>query len=391
MIGISRLLLGRGEPSDRLRYARPQGQGGGRKPVVVWNCTRKCNLTCAHCYAASGCFATDGELSNGQARDMIDDLAAFGVPVLLFSGGEPLVRDDLCELIAYAGQRGLRTVLSTNGTLIDEKTARRLADAGLAYAGVSLDGLAKINDHIRGLAGAFDMAVAGMKNCLSAGLKVGLRFTMNRANVGEIPGMFALAEQLGLHRICFYHLVGTGRAAGAADLTLTHQQIRQALDAIIGLTNNSSRVRDGMEILTVDNHADAGYLYLKMAAEGNPQAERTLQLLGANGGNASGVGIGCISWDGKVHPDQFWRSQVLGNITERPFSQIWSDPANEFLAMLRDRRKHMHCRCMGCRFLDACNGNLRARADAAGDMWGDDPACYLSDEEIQPVAERAGR
>ncbi|MBI5725852.1 MAG: radical SAM protein [Planctomycetes bacterium] len=391
MIGISRLLLGRSEPSDRLRYARPAGQGGGRKPVVVWNCGRRCNLACAHCYSASDCFANDVGLSTCQARAMIDDLAAFGAPVLLFSGGEPLVRGDLDELIGYAGQKGLRTVLSTNGTLIDSETAGRLARTGLAYAGISLDGLAEINDHIRGQAGAFDMAVAGMRNCLVAGLKVGLRFTMNSINAGEIHGMFALAERMGLHRICFYHLVRTGRAAGAADLTPTNRQTRQALDTIIDLTARSNRARDGMEVLTVDNHADGGYLYLRMLAEGNPLARRTLELLNANGGNASGVGIGCISWDGKVHPDQFWRSRVLGNITERPFSQIWPDAGCELLAKLRDRRRHLHCRCLNCRFLDACNGNLRARADAAGDMWGDDPACYLTDEEIRPVAAKAGQ
>jgi MoaA/NifB/PqqE/SkfB family radical SAM enzyme len=407
MIGVSRLCCQNREPSDAIRFGRfddartsQSAFPDGRKPVVVWNCTQRCNLACRHCYSSSSCVPAADELTTSQAKAMIGDLAAFGAPVLLFSGGEPLMRPDVLELIQHCAARGLRAVLSTNGTLITPQVARHLGAAGLGYAGISLDGLAQTNDAFRGRQGAFDAAIAGVRNCMATGVKVGLRMTINRYNVADIGGVFDLLEQLGVARICFYHLAYTGRGGQIRHDALSHQQTRQALDLIVARTFDLHARGKCAEVLTVGNHADGPYLYMKLLATDPPRAQRCLDLLRRNGGDSSGNAIGCVSWNGDVLPDQFWRDHVLGNVTTQPFSRIWSDgwhglsslcakpgeavpPASVFLADLRDRRKHLHCRCTRCRWLDVCNGNLRSRAQAAtGDMWADDPACYLTDEEI---------
>lgn len=393
MIGISKLYGGSVEASDPLRYGRASSAlpshllqfSADKKPVVVWNCTRRCNLACSHCYSASDGQPDPHELTDDQARAMIDDLACFGCPVLLFSGGEPLLRPGVVDLLTYARQAGLRTVLSTNGCLIDEPLAARLAEAKIGYVGISLDGARpETNDRFRGRDGAFDAALAGIDACNAAGLKVGLRFTIHRGNVGEIDAMFDLLEARAIPRICFYHLVSAGRGEALTDQLLSAGQSRAALDRILERTRAADSPNPP-EVLTVANHADGPYLYLRLLAEDPARAEEVYRLLRFNGGNGSGVSIGCIDWQGRVHPDQFWRSHVVGDIRRRPFSEIWTDPDQPLLAALRNRRDHLACRCLHCRFLDVCNGNLRARAEAAGNgPWGDDPGCYLTDEEILP-------
>ncbi len=392
MIGISKLYCSTVEPSDTLRYARQSKDlpshllqfSIDKKPVVVWNMTRRCNLRCVHCYAQSEDIAYDNELSSGQAFSMIDDLADFGVPVLLFSGGEPLVHPKLFEYARYAVDRGMRAVISTNGTLITAEKAGKLKEIGLSYVGISLDGLEETHDKFRGLQGAFRKAVAGIENCRRAGIKVGLRFTINKRNFREIDGIFDLLEEMNIPRACFYHLVYSGRASGIADEDLTHEETRQTLDLIMARTKDLHDRDKPKEILTVDNHADGPYLYMKLTEEDPERAAEVLELLKMNEGNNSGRGIGCISWDGEVYPDQFWRDKSLGNIRLQPFSKIWTDPANTFLMKLKEKKKHVKGRCRECRWLDICGGNFRARGESvAGDPWDADPACYLTDEEIK--------
>lgn len=394
MIGISRLYCGTVAPGDALRYGRdparppshPLPCARDRKPVVVWNVGRRCNLGCAHCYSHSRDQRDDGELSPAEGIALIDDLAGFGVPVILFSGGEPLMRPDILDLIRHACSRGVRAVLSTNGTLITPGLAARLEDAGLSYVGVSLDGLGQTNDRFRGVPGAFDLALRGIRTCRERGLKVGLRFTIHRRNVAEIGAIFDLVQAEGIPRVCFYHLVYTGRGSRLVAEDLTHAQSRAAVDLILDRTRALHQAGRPVEVLTVDNHCDGPYLYLRLCREkDDARAAKALELLELNGGNGSGHGIGCVSWDGTVHPDQFWRQVVLGNVRHTPFSQIWADGHNEVLTQLRRRQAHLTGRCASCRWLPVCNGNLRARAEAvSGDPWGCDPACYLTDEEIGP-------
>jgi 12,18-didecarboxysiroheme deacetylase len=391
MIGISKLYCGTVEPGDVLRYRKAGRPAPAhllqfddeKKPVVVWNSTRRCNLRCVHCYSESRDRDYAGELTGEEARRLIDDLADFGAPVLLFSGGEPLLRPDLFDLIAYATGRGLRAVISTNGTLIDEATVGRLRDAGLAYVGVSLDGLGEVNDRFRGVPGAFGRALAGIRRCRDAGVKVGLRFTITRRNAGEVDGIFDLVRDERIPRVCFYHLVYAGRGTSLMEEDLDAAGTRRVIDTIINRTADLHAHHHGPEVLTVDNHADGPYLVLRMQREGHPRAADALELLQMNQGNQSGRGIGCVSWDGAVHPDQFWRHVSLGNVRERPFSEIWTDTSHPLLAKLKDKRPHVTGRCAACRWLDVCGGNFRVRAEAAtGDLWAPDPACYLTDEEI---------
>ena len=392
MIGISKLYCGTVEPSDALRYGRKSNQlpshllqfSEDKKPVVVWNVTRRCNLKCVHCYARSDASPSPDELSTAEGKALIDSLADFGCPVILFSGGEPLMRDDLLELVSYAVGKGLRAVISTNGTLITPRIASEMKAIGLSYVGISLDGTETVNDRFRGVRGAFGRAMDGIAACQEAGIKVGLRFTINRRNVSEIPAIFDLIEERRIPRICFYHLVYAGRGSSLMSEDLSHEETRRTVDFIIDRTAELHRSGKPTEVLTVDNHADGPYLYLRMVREGSPRASEVLELLKMNEGNNSGRGIGCVSWDGSVHADQFWRHYSFGNVRQRPFGEIWTDLSDPLMRKLKNKKLYVKGRCSTCRWLDICGGNFRVRAEAAtGDLWAPDPACYLTDNEIR--------
>ncbi len=392
MIGISKLYCGTVEPSDALRYGRHSSQlpshllqfAKDKKPVVVWNMTQRCNLKCVHCYAHAVEPSNHKDpISTDQAKVIIDDLAQFGAPVMLFSGGEPLVREDLVDLAKYATSKGMRAVISTNGTLITKAKAKELKEVGLSYVGISLDGMEATHDRFRAVPGAYKMALKGVENCQAEGLKVGLRFTINKRNVQEVPHLFDLIEQLEVPRICFYHLVYSGRGSELIKEDLDHAETRAVVDLIMDRTRDLHDRGKPKEVLTVDNHADGPYVYYRLLKEDPKRAADVLELLKMNEGNSSGRGIGCISWDGAVHADQFMRHITFGNVLERPFSEIWVDENIELLHKLKDKRPHVQGRCATCRFLNICGGNFRARAEAFyDDFWAQDPACYLTDAEI---------
>ena len=386
MISVSRLLCGTTSPGDSLRYReRVPGQPARPSPgpVVVWNCTGRCNLHCIHCYASGLSCDGDGQMDTLQATRFIGDLAEFGVPVILFSGGEPLLRDDLFELAGLASSRGLRIALSTNGTLIDFQTADAIQKTGFAEVGISLDGLEITNDHFRGKEGAYREALRGIRHCKARDIRVSLRLTITAHNHAEIPAIFDLIEAEGIDRACFYHLAYSGRGDSLRGQDVSHIQARQTVDIICERTLDMYRRGLPKEILTVGNHADGVYLYLKALAADPGLAGRILELLTLNGGNNSGLRIGAVDDRGNVHPDQFWQNQTLGNVMERKFGEIWSDTSQPLLQGLRNRKKLLKGRCSRCKFLAICNGNLRVRAEAVyGDTWAEDPACYLSEEEI---------
>ena len=377
MVGISKLIFGTHEASDALRYRA----NVHRRPIVVWNCTPACNLACSHCYAAAS--GAQRVLTTDEARTVIDDLAAFQVPVLLFSGGEPFARPDIRELAAYAKSKGLRVTFSTNGTLIDEATADWIRDLGVAYVGISIDGTEAVHDAFRRQPGAYRRALDASRRLRARDVKVGLRVTMTRDNVNAIPDLFALMRAERIPRICLYHLVYTGRGREIAATDLNAEEARAALETIIAETRACFATGFPAEVLTVDNPCDGIALYLKLKAEGHPQAERVLELLTLNGGNSSGEGIACLSWDGTVYPDQFWRNHPVGNVLEKPFSEIWGHPPpDSLLAQLRRKKEFVKGRCRTCRWLNLCGGNFRARGEAVtGDIWGEDPTCYLTDAE----------
>lgn len=380
MINITKLYCGGTYPGDRLRYAASDGGA----PVVAWNCTQRCNLRCRHCYSDAGEGDVGMELGGAEAREMISDLARYGVPVLLFSGGEPLLRSDVMELGAWATGKGIRTALSTNGTLIGSREAAAIRESGFSYVGISLDGLGSDNDRFRGVAGAFDAAVDGMRQCLRAGLKTGLRVTLTAQNRAGLEYLFDLARREGLVRACIYHLVYCGRGSDMAHDDLAPAEARGVMDTIMRKAREFYSSSREFEMLTVDNHADGVYVYLKLLAEDPGRAAAARSLLDRAGGNRSGIGIACIDAQGAVYPDQFMRQSPVGSVREKPFSGIWSDPGNPLLAALRDRKGLLQGRCGRCSWKGMCNGNMRARALAAhGNLWAEDPACYLTEEEIE--------
>ena len=385
MISISRLLCDEIGPGDELRYGH-----NGRlspaleaRPIVVWNCTRRCNLNCIHCYADAASATNDVEMDNEEGKALIRQLAEFKVPVLLFSGGEPLVRKDFLELARYATDKGLGVVVSTNGTLITPEIAREMKGIGFREVGISVDGIGDQNDKFRGKPGAYEAALQGIRNCIAEGQRVSLRMTITRSNKNEVPSILDLVEREGIDRVCFYHLAYAGRGNDLRNIDLSHEETREVVDLICDRTIDFHQKGMNKEILMVANHTDGVYLYLKEKERNQARATAIMELLKINGGNNSGIRIGAVDELGNVHPDQFWRSLSLGNVRKRSFGDIWLDISNPVMAGLKGRKGLLKGKCAVCRYLDVCNGNLRARAEAVfDDMWAEDPACYLTDEEI---------
>jgi radical SAM protein with 4Fe4S-binding SPASM domain len=321
------------------------------------------------------------DMAAGKA--FIRDLADFNVPVILFSGGEPLLREDLFELASLAREQGIRVALSSNGTLITDEVAKEISKVGFAEVGISLDGIGANNDRFRGKNGAYQAALEGIRNCVSLGLRVSLRLTITRFNYQEIPAIFRVIEEEGIGRVCFYHLAYSGRADSLREADLNHSETRSVVDMICEHTLDLHRRGLRKEVLTVGNHADGVYLYLKLRKQDPQRANKVWDLLKRNGGNNSGIKIGAVDDLGDVHPDQFWWHYSLGNVRQGKFGDIWTDTSEPLLQGLRNRKRLLKGRCARCQYLDLCNGNLRVRAEAVfGDVWAEDPACYLSDEEI---------
>ncbi len=410
MINLTKLWTGVAQPADSLRYGHasghPHAAGGStgpssnpsaaraRKPITVWNITRTCNLRCVHCYSDSNAQQYPGELTWEQMQTVVEDLAQYQVPSLLLSGGEPMIHPHFFDLVDLASSKGLKLTISTNGTLITPEKAALLKAANVAYVGISLDGIGKIHDEFRRKEGAFDGAVRGFKNCHEVGQKTGLRLTLTRHNVQNIEQILDFIEEKEIQRVCFYHLVPSGR--GSAMQVLEAEEARKAVDTLIARVEAWHKQGVDRELLTVTQPADGAHLLVRMENEKHPNLEEARRLLSWNGGgaNSSGRGIANIDTQGNVHPDQFWQDVILGNVKKMPFSQIWEgqNPASaEQLAEIRsigllsneERQARMSGPCADCKWFSICGGGFRTRAYFAndGDLWGSDPGCYLKDSE----------
>lgn len=369
---------------------RRRAAAGGVKPVVIWNLTRTCNLKCRHCYTTSADVPFPGELSHEQAMGVLDDLKDFGIPALILSGGEPLSRFDFFPLAERAKELGFRHLsLSTNGTKVAENIDR-IADLGFDYVGISLDGIGQMNDWFRGVDGAFEAALAGVRACKAKGVKVGLRYTITADNAHMLPAMMDLCDREGVDKFYLSHLVYAGRGDKNRGEDTERARTRAAMDQLIDRAWVAVAEDQPLEIVTGNNDADA--VYFLRWAERNFDAAKVAHVrahLEAWGGNSSGLGVANIDPQGKVHPDTYWSDYTIGSVKTAKFSELWTGP-DAMLATLRQRPRPLKGRCGECAFQAVCGGNTRIRAlQVTGDPWAEDPACYMSNAEIG--AETAAR
>ncbi len=377
MFRISRYMRELVSPTPMTETRKPSG------PVVIWNLIRRCNLTCKHCYSISADRDFPGELSSRKVFRVMDDLRAFGVPVLILSGGEPLLRSDIFEVSRRAKAMGFYVGLSTNGTLIDEQNIDAIEDVGYDYVGVSIDGMRETHDRFRRREGAFDASLAGIRLCLARGIKVGLRFTMTQDNASELPELLALMDEEGIDKFYLSHLNYAGRGNRNRKSDVVHLTTRWAMDLLFDTCWQDAKQARTREFVTGNNDADAVYLLHWAQRHAPDRVAHLRRRLAQWGGNSSGVNIANIDNLGNVHPDTFWWHYDLGNVRERPFSEIWSDNSDPLMMGLRKRPRPVEGRCGACAYLDVCGGNTRVRAFQMSDnVWAEDPACYLDDAEI---------
>jgi heme d1 biosynthesis radical SAM protein NirJ len=352
-------------------------------PVVIWNLIRRCNLTCKHCYSISADKDFPGELSTAEVYGVMDDLKRFRVPVLILSGGEPLLRPDIFDIAQRAKGLGFYVGLSSNGTLIDESNIRRIAETDFDYVGISLDGIRETHDKFRRMQGAFEKSLAGIRLCRDLGLKVGVRFTMTQDNAHDLPGLLKLVEDEGIDRFYFSHLNYAGRGNKNRKDDAHHQMTRQAMDLLFDTCWEYKQRGLDKEFTTGNNDADGVYFLHWVEKHFPDRAVHVRAKLAQWGGNSSGVNVANIDNLGNAHPDTMWWHHTLGNVRERPFSDIWMDVSDPIMAGLKAKPRQVGGRCGACAHFDICDGNTRVRAQQlTGDPWAEDPGCYLTDEEI---------
>jgi radical SAM protein with 4Fe4S-binding SPASM domain len=387
---ITQCLHGKGTVSAVMKHRDGKGAvpskylafAGQRRPVIFWNLTDRCNLSCTHCYSSSGpeCGSGD-ELTTAEARTFIDDLAASNVPLVIFTGGEPLVRPDIWELAEYSRENGIKTALSTNGTLITDEVAKKIKRSGIEYAGISLDGAtAATHDRFRNTPGAFDRAVAAFACCRKAGVRCGVRVTLTKENQDELGALVDLARDLGVSRFCLYWLVPCGRGSETYErLQVNAPEVTRALTLLYGKAKEIHP--DEMEFLTVDAPQDCIHLLQSMERDGLPDLQDARELLASlNGGCSAGERVANVDPRGNVYPCQFARSPafLVGNIRDRPFSAMWNDDTSHVLSRFRKKPPDFGGKCRSCAYLPLCGGGCRVRAYAqSGDFAGEDPFCSV--------------
>jgi radical SAM protein with 4Fe4S-binding SPASM domain len=391
---ITQCLFGRGTVSALMQHRhQPPGHVPSRylafadlrKPVVFWNLTNRCNLSCKHCYSQSDPHCqTEGELTTTEALGLIDDLAGMGIPLILFTGGEPLLREDIRELADHAAFRGIKTALSTNGTLITAEVARTIRKSGIEYVGISLDGArAETHDRFRNSPGSFKRSVSAFTHCCSAGVRCGVRVTLTRENYDELESLVDLARTLGASRFCLYWLVPCGRGRDAYErLQLGRGEVTEALSLLYRKAKETDPA--AMEFLTVDAPQDCIHLLQSMERDRSPDLADAQNLLKSlKGGCSAGDRVANIDPWGDVYPCQFARSEdfFIGNIKERLFSEIWTDDAHPVIARFRTKNPSIGGKCRDCGYFHLCGGGCRVRAYAgAGDFSAEDPFCFVEQD-----------
>jgi len=354
--------------------------------MVAWEVTRSCNLACGHCRASALRGPYEGELDTEKCKQILDEIAAVGKPVVILTGGEPLLRPDICEIAAYGDRKGLRMVLATNGTLVTGEVAAKLIRSGIRRVSISIDGPeAESHDAFRGVPGAFAGAMAGIAAMKQAGLEFQINTTITKANLPQIREIHVLAHRLGAAAHHIFLLVPTGRAKEMADQEITPLAYEETLNwfyeeglscaiqlkatcaphyyRIFQQRRKERRGEAGKE----SRSASAG------ASAGNPPAagEGRKPLHAMTRGCLGGSAFCFISHRGQVQPCGYLELDC-GRVTERGFAEIW----NESLIFqdLRDLGRYKG-KCGRCEFIRVCGG-CRARAyETTGDYLAEEPFC----------------
>jgi radical SAM protein with 4Fe4S-binding SPASM domain len=379
---LIRIAQGRSQGAE-LSSSAPQrfADAGLNAPIVIWNICMHCQMQCPHCYAAAIAEPSPTDLSHEEGLALLEEAAACGVKVVIFSGGEPLLRPRVFELLEHAKRLGISPMLSTNGVLIDRDVADRLAGAGVAYVGISIDGLESFNDAYRGLEGGYQAALQGVRNAKCAGMKTGIRMTLSQRNADQLEAMIEVARNVGANRFYVSHLVYSGRGYKVSHEDLPRDRVREALRRLFEAAESLIECDEAMEIVTGSNDSDGVFLLRWIAdRHGTEAASKIHALLLQRGGNSAGERIINIDSRGRVHPDQFWRAAILGDVREQPLSEILKHPLRE---KLRRRLEFIGGRCGACSEREICRGSHRERALAVyRDPWASDPACVMEDAEI---------
>jgi AdoMet-dependent heme synthase len=349
-------------------------QGPAIPRVVAWESTVACNLACVHCRAEAQTEPTQDEMNTAEVQELIDDIASFATPILIISGGEPLMRPDIFEIARYASARGLRAALSPNGTLIDADVARRIQQAGVSRVSISIDGATAVDhDAIRGVPGAFDAAVEGIAACRAQGLSFQINTTVMRQNVGALDALQQWAIEQGAAAWHLFMLVPTGR--GAIDDEISPDEYERVL----------SWIYDRAKTSPLPMRVTCGPQFMRIVAQrghGAPVGiERPRQVHSATGGagHPHGLSRGCLAADGYCfvsHSGEVYPCGYLplsaGNVRERSFREIYQE--SELFCTLRDLSQ-LQGNCGVCEYRRVCGG-CRARAYAfTGNVLATDPLC----------------
>ncbi len=383
MIPVSVMAVGSATVSAEIkgRYGRgrPSRFTSVMRPVVFWNITYKCNLRCKHCYINAGPDVRLPELGEEDVVRVADQIASHGIPLVVFTGGEPLVSGKFWLAAERLSGRGRpKLSLSTNGTLIDGEVAGRLKRLGFAYVGVSLDSLdPRRHDEFRGVPGAWEAAVRGMRASVEAGIPTGLRFTLTKWNVKEAPAVVDFAAKLGLRRVSIYLLDTVGRGSEIAGDLPTREQLEGFLDDMVAKAREYAGT---LEILLVRMNWAGVYLADKLA-KSREEFLDLLRLVDAQGD--CGRKTVSIYPDGTVRPCQFIDYIVIGDLRRQSLAEILT-PDNPRLRPFLEVHRHLRGpRCSKCPFKRVCGGGSRNRAlTATGDFWGDDPTCIVDPEKV---------
>ncbi|GMT49663.1 MAG: heme d1 biosynthesis radical SAM protein NirJ1 [bacterium] len=350
-------------------------------PIVVWNVNNQCNMTCPHCYSSAKVHSGHKEITIQEACQIIDALKVYGISTLILSGGEPLLREDLFDIIQYAKDCEITCHLSTNGSLITAEKAKKLKVAGIKYVGISVDGFPGFNDAYRGLKDAFDLAFLGTLNSKDAGLHTGIRMTVTTGNHGHVFPLLGRVQDLQIPRFYLSHLVYGGRGKSYSKNDLERNQTRQLMQSLFDKSIDFIENGKAISIVSGGNDGDGIFLYLYVKERfGDDQAEQLLKLLEKRGGNSAGEKMINIDHKGNVHPDQFWQTSDCGNILGQSLDEIFQ---SQLMKDLRARVHHLEGRCGRCCYTYICRGSHRERALVVyNNLWAEDPACYLTDQEI---------